>query len=81
VAQFIDFVASHPPDNESQRNLFVQMQLLIQQNIDWINANADEINQWLATQVPRESAEVHRLAAPLPVSPFAYLYQDIPEDM
>jgi hypothetical protein len=80
VLQFIDFVASHPPSNESQRNLFVQMQLLIQQNIDWITENAADIDQWLATQVPREFAETHHLAAPLPVSPFAYLYQSIPED-
>lgn len=71
--QFNAFVETYPPSNESQRNLLVQMNLLIQQNIDWITANADEIEQWLATQLPLVDGSVQQVSAPLPVLPMAYL--------
>jgi len=69
---FNKFLATHPPSNESQRNLFVQMNLLIQQNIDWVAANANQVDQWLQTQLPLSNVPVQRMAAPLPVSPLTY---------
>jgi hypothetical protein len=78
LTSFDQFVDSHPPSTESERNLFVQMHFLIRQNIDWVAANADELDQWLNSQLPRQS--VQQLAVPLPVSPFAYVYPSALED-
>jgi aminopeptidase N len=49
---FLDFVAIYPPSSDSQRELFVQMELIIRQNIDWVTANADDLQQWLADNAP-----------------------------
>jgi len=48
------------------------MNLLIQQNIDWIAANANQIEQWLAAQLPLSGGSVRQMSAPLPVSPMSY---------
>jgi len=81
--QFNQFFATNTPSGDVQRNQVAQMSLLLQQNIDWIVANAADVQRWLADNVSMLSSfpdSVQPLAEAVPESPFAFLYYNLPDD-
>ena len=64
------FIERHPPTSQTERNLFDQMILSVEQNIAWVAQNADSLRDWLqrrrALNPEGVAGGIH---APLSVSP------------
>lgn len=76
LAAFEELVRLHPPADETQNQLFIQIRLLIQQNIDWFLNNYDDLSDWLAGQVtpPPTSEKAAANKFVMPISPYELLF-------
>ena len=50
--QLNSFISAHPPGSSSESNLYTQIVLLVEQNIDWLNNNGDALRDWLQLHQP-----------------------------
>lgn len=70
LERLISFIDRHPPRTESERNLYAQMVLTVQQNLAWLRDNSDPLRDWLSARTPMNDEQLAaRMHQPLPISP------------
>jgi len=69
--KFNDFVAKYPAQSDSQLDTYRRIDNIIQQNIQWVENNADQLSQWLSDNLPPLD-KTPKLMESLPSSPFDF---------
>lgn len=72
-AKFNNFVAKYPPQTDSQLASYRGTQLIMTQNMEWVNANEASLQDWLAAANAQKTTST--LGAMLPASPIDFEFE------